>query len=177
MEDYPPILMRRTVHHTLRDAFTHSIKESDYVRHGHAKGVMQLSTADADRLWQGVVEGNLDMYQQVARPLLGHAVLRLPLKVHVAATGTVVQGPIPGNHTLEQAVHALLPSLIGSRALCVLQGVEVGLGERVEQLAPTAYADGILRVCLFLTSAPSNATQVQPALHESDVLARSGKSG
>jgi len=162
----------------MRDAFTNSVKEASFVRHGSAKVVMSLSKDDSTQLWEAVEQHNFTRFNAVNQKLLRHpgANLRhIPIKIYLpaAATSDSTGSPNPGHlrvvqalvtpqissrqpQTLGTALNTLLPTLFPSRrspllALPILQGSIVPLGVGLETLAEAAaYADGFLHVAVVM---------------------------
>ncbi|TLD39508.1 autophagy protein-like protein 5 [Venturia nashicola] len=158
----------------MQDAFTNSVKESSFVRHGSAKVVMALSKDDSTQLWDAVEKNDFARYSAVNQKLLNHpgaALKHVPIKVYLPAASSsddtaghlrVVQSLVTPSisarqpQTLGTALNSMLPSLFPSRKNClialpVLQGSIVPLGVSIETLAEVAaYADGFLRITVVM---------------------------
>jgi len=163
---------------SMRDAFTNSMKEASFVRHGSAKVVMALSREDSTQLWDAVEHHNFTSFNAVNQKLLrppGVALRHIPLRIYLptAASSDSTGSPSPGHlrvvqslvtpslsarqpQTLGTALNSLLPTLFPSRrspllALPVLHGAIVPLAIGIETLAEiAAYADGFLHIAVVM---------------------------
>ncbi|KAF2435118.1 autophagy protein 5 [Tothia fuscella] len=162
----------------MRDAFTNSVKEASFLRHGSGKVVMALSKEDSTQLWDSVEQNDFTRFYPVSQRLFhppGANLRHIPTKIYLPATASeddkegtslghlkVVQSLITPSlsarqpQTVGTALNALLPSLFPSRrspllALPMLHGAVVPLNTNLQSLAEAAgYADGFLHVAVVM---------------------------
>ncbi|KAI9729053.1 MAG: autophagy protein 5 [Chrysothrix sp. TS-e1954] len=146
------------------DVFINSVKEADFLRNGSAKAIMGLSMDDSTRLWEAVLNHDLESYSAIDRKLWnppgGLQLRHIPLKVYLPAPADtasqiedkgpqralrVVQGLVQPSvstkepQTLGTALHALLPTVFPSRrsyihAKAALHGAVVPLSANLQEL-------------------------------------------
>ncbi|KAI5838595.1 autophagy protein Apg5-domain-containing protein [Morchella snyderi] len=165
--DYPhKHLMRLDNPAACHDAWMNLVKEADYVRHGSAKAVMNLTKAESTGLWDSLQSYDFDKYWSVYDKLISPIstpTRNIPLRVYIPGTGSrVIQRPVPplqasrDHHTVGTALHLFVPELFPSQRVCVLakpviHGVVIAMGTPlIDLMREAVYPDGFLHVSLAM---------------------------
>ncbi|KAG5365775.1 Autophagy protein 5 [Yarrowia sp. B02] len=167
-EEYPKsLLLRIPSKQTLRDYWMHQLKEACVSRDGNANRVMNLSNANAQKMWDSLVLNDFKTFWAVMTTILprerdANTIRSLPVKVYLPMSNQCIAAIVrPENEdgtlcTVGQALHAHLPTFFPSEtkavvARVVLHGVEVPLEAVLANLYYMAmYPDGFLHISLVM---------------------------
>lgn len=135
-----------------------ALKESDYVRCGSAKNVMNLSRTEQMQLWESVKTGHFDRFWRTNVKLTGFSVKALPVKLWLlSAQGEVRRFAV--SVRVEKEALTLKEWLIAefgaeASSMAVLcHGILVPEQVRIQDLAASfCYADNFLHLILLINS-------------------------
>lgn len=120
--DYASLLSQVVINH---------IKQACYVISGNSRAFMSLSEHDTKALWSSIVGHDYGVYSSVVKKFLPSQPKRVPIKLYVAGSATLIQAPVfPTNEngeptTLRAVLLQWVPEMIANGARAFVQGIDV----------------------------------------------------
>ncbi|RCK60910.1 Autophagy protein 5 [Candida viswanathii] len=136
---------------TLHQVLTNQLKQSCFVVNGSAKPIMQLSEDNSKQLWQSIVSRNLTTFTSINKKII-KSVDRIPVKIYVAGSPTVVQAPISKTQTLQEILELHIPNMM-KLSHPYIQGIDATplLSESLQEIWKVfRHLDNILYITLII---------------------------
>lgn len=116
----------------LNELFINHLKQSCYVMTGNSRAVMNLSENDTKSLWTAIVNHDYGVFTSIMNKVLLKTLLRVPIKLYLAGSSTLIQAPVfPAKDlekqtTLRDVLAQWLPEMFGSdSAEAFIHGINV----------------------------------------------------
>ena len=124
-----------TYEKTLSQTILHSLKQSCYAINGNSRAMINLSEDDTKALWNSIQTHDYSIYHNVvAKITRGSPFQKIPIRVYVAGSSTLIQVPITVSEdghprTLGSALMSCLPSAFVKTSIGVayIYGINVDL--------------------------------------------------
>lgn len=108
---------------TMNRVLMNQLKQSCFVLNGTAKPIMQLSEDNSNKLWKSLISRNLGDFNVLNKKII-KTIDKIPVKIYIPGSSTVVQAPISKNQTLQEILSLHTPTL-SSITRPYIQGIDV----------------------------------------------------
>ncbi|KAI8881303.1 putative autophagy protein, partial [Backusella circina FSU 941] len=157
-ENFPTdILLKNPSVDAMQDMFMSMIKEADFLRHGSAKKVMNLSKRDQSQLWQSISTDKYSDYWAVNKSLVEYntSMRYVPLKLYLPNDCPVYQELVPvEDASLRHVLSRLLPELFPNEselATAMTHGIEIPLDTPIHWASENlSFPDHFLHIVIKL---------------------------
>lgn len=143
---------------SLTSFYFSALKESDHLRSGSAKNVMNLSRAEQLQLWEALKSGEVDKFWRINQKLVtGNSFKSFPIKFWIFDEGTLTRfqfpiQPQPQISTLEQLLTIEFSDSFVNRVKSVCaHGISLPLNTKLDELNYNwNYADNFINIIIHL---------------------------
>lgn len=116
----------------LNEIFINHLKQSCYVMNGNSRAVMNLSEGDTKSLWAAILKHDYGVYTSIIKKILPKTLQRVPIKLYLAGSSTLIQAPVfptkdlEKQTTLRDVLRQWLPDMPENNNLkAYIQGINV----------------------------------------------------